>query len=372
MASYDSLAKNMHRAAVVEMHLLRPERPILYLDDETAGATRYFMSREVPPERLVPVNFCPRAVQEIRSLTGVDGVVRDVDALVQETPCDAYSVVWLDYVRRTCTTEVMVAALRAAPHVCITLSTRALKASDIEDLTSRAKRVASVLERPHPYKGRGNVSNMVRFSLARRSTAEGVDTDVAAETCGDVAVQEEREPTDETGGAASWSVGDKVFVEWRRKSWLTAVVVEVGCDGGRGDAIRVRFDCDGKILKVSPRMTRENKTRTCMKRHLGALVGIPLALWDARGRKGLADTRKVGKRAVFKIGRMFYGKNERLTLNAVFKDGTICKRDEPFLITPEQALCWMMQAPRATADARRDGVRSGYPSPRTRARARCS
>ena len=47
MASYDSLAKNMHRAVVVEMHLLRPERPILYLDDETAGATRYFMSRDV-------------------------------------------------------------------------------------------------------------------------------------------------------------------------------------------------------------------------------------------------------------------------------------------------------------------------------------
>ena len=325
MQTYEYLTKNIHRSCVVEMYLTLPDRPIVYLDDHNAGATRYFLSRNVPPEHLVPVNLRSDAIDSIRDLTGVCGVADDIDSFVATASHDAYSVVWLDYVRRTCPTDVMKNALRAAPYVCVTLSLRATTTDDVEDLKARARRVARVLECPHPYKGKSGVCNMLKFSLARlcdRESAEEKDVE-----------KEVTEPV-----TPQVSEGDKVFVHWRRRNWLTAVVVE----NVSREALRVRFDCDGVIAKVPRAQTLKNTTRTLMDDYLGSSVGIPIKLWDARGRKDLTETKKIGRRAIFKLGRKFRGDNERLTLNAVLKDGTLCRRDEPFLITPEQAMCWLL------------------------------
>lgn len=168
MGSYDSIAKNVHRATVLE--LAGKDGNILYIDDEDASMTKFCLARGVAAGRLVPVNKSSVAVA---SACGVCGWRGDIDQyLVNCCTPDSYGVVWLDYQSRTVRGYVLEAALRIAPFVMITLSTlREAAASVVERAVASVRAVGGEMpEDPVRYRGRSGIVNMVRVLVTRPST----------------------------------------------------------------------------------------------------------------------------------------------------------------------------------------------------------
>ena len=123
--SYEFLTKNIQRSAVLQMYLSHDVRkPIVYLDDENAGATTFFLKSGVPRKHLTPVNFSTYEASRIRETTRVTCVVQSIDEYVFGVPEDSCGVVWLDYMCRTFSNDVIQRCLKVAHNVSVTLSTR--------------------------------------------------------------------------------------------------------------------------------------------------------------------------------------------------------------------------------------------------------
>jgi hypothetical protein len=117
-ASFD---KQSHRERIYQMSKSSNEC-IVYLDDENAGATQYFLNRGVAGKRLVPVNHETNACDAIFKTTGVEAICMDIFEFVSTTR-RPFAVVWFDM---TCTLNkfpLEQAFLANAKQIAITLST---------------------------------------------------------------------------------------------------------------------------------------------------------------------------------------------------------------------------------------------------------
>ena len=325
---YEFLNKRKHRA-VVHVLYLETRRRIVYLDDEHAGATSFFLSAGVPKRHLHPVNFAPAAAEEASRASGVACVCADVDTHMATLKTDSCGVVWLDYTKRTVTRDALREALRVAPHVFVTMSVRGVdRARHVAEVV-KLVRAVGVLEEASKYRGASDVMNMATFHARRRSraTAEeetGAKGSVAEETIKD---------------AARYAAGDRVVVTWRDGALLTAVVV---ADAGEGaDDVRVRFDCDGVEVpvpcgKVAP--NAEDVAEEDMDALVGTTLLIPTKMW--RTAEGYTHVKRVGKKMAFRVVKRYYNGN-RFTLSGVSKTtGRPLPRHESWTLTYDQARCF--------------------------------
>lgn len=175
-SKYESPIKRTHRASVLE--LAHGSRfPLLYLDDETGGATSFFLERHVSTKRLCPVNFCPTAVRGIEKRTRVDAVCANIDHVVKTARAQRkrYSVVWLDYECTKVRKNVLQDALAVAPFVVITLSARGVSKEIAVPVLERtvAEAGGRLLEDPVKYKGASDIKNMLRAVVASHSVCSG-------------------------------------------------------------------------------------------------------------------------------------------------------------------------------------------------------
>lgn len=330
--SYEFLTKNFQRAAVLQMYLSQDERKaIIYLDDQQAGATSFFLSNGVPRKHLVPVNFSQTEASEITERTGIKCVVRCIDDYVFDVPNDSCGVVWLDYMCRTFRDNVLQQCLAVAPHVSVTLSTRGRKRSDIvADIRRVAKKYGSLLESPAFYRGKSDVENMVRFAITRRTveTLPRSKTPKARTTTGALP------PT-------SLSVGEKVYVDWRRNVWLTGVVASVNETRER---VTVTFDCDGMSKEVAMSRVRRNTdvpSEARLNTVIGKTIRMPTSLWKGSKVIGYDNVKTIGKRFMFRVTKRYAGKN-RFGVSAISKlNNRPMTPMEKFTLSYEQIACFL-------------------------------
>ena len=331
--SYEFLTKNFQRAAVLQMYLSQDERkPIVYLDDKHYGATSFFLSNGVPRKHLVPINFSQTEASEITEKTGIKCVVRCIDDYVFDMTDDSCSVVWLDYMCRTFSDKVIQQCLAVAPHVSVTLSTRGRQRSDIvADVRRVAKKYGSLLESPVFYKGKSDVENMVRFAITRR-TVEPLPRSKTPKV---------RTTKDVLPPPTSLSVGDKVYVDWKRNVWLTGVVASVN---GKRERVTVTFDCDGTTKEVAMSRVRRNAdvpSETRLNTMIGKTIRMPTSLWNGSKMAGYDNVKTMGKRFMFRVTKRYAGKN-RFGVSAISK---VSNRPmtpmEKFTLSYEQIACFL-------------------------------
>ena len=221
---YDTPAKKMHRASVLALHRETSGRPLLYVEDEHAGATRFFLHEGVYD--LIPVNWEPRDALAIRETTGVAAVCSEVGAHLARLPDDSCSVVWLDLMKVGVVTETVVHALRVAPYVCVTLSTRGVeRQTQCETLLAQMRSVGRMVEHPCVYEGAGGSVNMLKFVLkrGREASSEVIDLtmDETEHTTENVEDTQKRVEED-------WAVGDRMKVWWpRHATWYHGKVANL-------------------------------------------------------------------------------------------------------------------------------------------------
>lgn len=338
MMPYEFLAKNLQRAAIRQMYLAQGgTRPIVYLDDEHAGATTFFLNDGIPREHLIPVNFSKESAQQITRTTNVACVAQSIDEYVFSLSDVACSVVWLDYMCRTLNDRVVGQCLKLAPYVSITLSTRGRQRSDtMNDVRRVAKKYGTLIETPVFYKGKSDIANMVRFVIGRHNAS--------TREAGNVTSAEMTSKKKVEGRATAVEVqetyhhGDKVYVDWRGETWLTGVVVDA-----RHDRVRITFDCDGRTSWVSIADVRRN-TDTPNDRRLDRVIGttirMPKALWRDTKCKGYNDVKTSGKAFLFRVSKRYVGKN-RFAVSAISKtNNRPMTKLENFTLSYEQIACF--------------------------------
>lgn len=325
---YDFVAKEMHRAALVALHRQHPHLPIIYLDGECGEATTAFINDwGIPGRLLLPVNFDPSVIAMIREKhPNVKGCVGDINVILREAEDDTFSAVWLDYMCRfnkDVHVDVFKDALRVAPFVSITFSTRAIdKGMLTHEIMTKIRRVGKTLESITPYKGKSDVENMVKFTLAR-----GKEED-SEEEGGDEG--DEGDESDEELPAPN----DKVFVMYRGVD-LTAVVLDTNDDD---DRVLVRFDYDADQRWVDTDKVLKNTEEIDMTPLIGKEIAPPLKIFK-HGTKGYDTVKRNKKHMFFTIGKRHRG-TARYTIHAVKKDGTVEKTSERWTVSPEEAVCW--------------------------------
>ena len=164
---FDHFTKALQRgqllAAYNETH-----RRLIYLEDESAGATMFFLKYGIPPKHLVPVNKSAAHVKKIAHKTGVNAVHADIDEYVSKGEPDSASAVWLDYMQRTYDTSAVQNALRVSPFVFVNFSTRGMMYEDFktsfERDISKVGRFSIELAR---YTGKSDIMNMA-FCIIKR------------------------------------------------------------------------------------------------------------------------------------------------------------------------------------------------------------
>lgn len=302
----------------------------MYLDDECAGATLYFLERGIPTKHLRPVNFSSRDAVTVRARSGVPCVTSSIDDYVMQLGDDACSVVWLDYMSRTLHVDVLRTCLRVAPYVSITLSARGLNHETLLcDVRSVSKKCGVLLERPTFYKGKSDVTNMVKFIVSRRKAPEEeTRTEVEEEEKSPEVVEKEWHP-----------VGERVYVQWGGRSGrkLTGVIVA-------SDATRcwVRLHHSGEIRWIPlARVHRDTKVPTDrqLNRVVGKTIQIPRRLWS-NGTKGYNDVKRVRDHFVFRVAKRYAHKN-RFAVSAISKThDRPMGRLENFTLSYEQIACY--------------------------------
>ena len=318
--SYEFMNKDVQRSAVYSIYRRCATRnPILFLDDESAGACTFFIDAGVPVEHVHPVNFCRAHADAITRKTSVACACDDIDSHLVTLPDDSYSVVWLDYMRTTIDVEVLRDALRVAPNVSVTLSLRGVGRNDNEKHIRKLVKKVGTLMLLTTYKGKGGVENMLSFIVSR---AVDVPEPVVEETA---------EKTTHT-----FSVDDRVVVKWRRGPFLTGIVVEV-CE----THVRVVFDCDG-VEKWMPVNTVEPNcdvhTTTAMNALVGKTLLIPSKLWSTT--TGYEDVKKVGKKLAFRVMKRYYN-GDRFTIAGISKrNNRPLRKVEAWTLTYDQGMCF--------------------------------
>lgn len=320
--AYEFMNKDVQRSAVYSMYRRCATRnPILFLDDESAGACTFFIDAGVPPEHVQPVNFCRAHADAITRKTGIPCACDDIDLHLTTLPDDSCSVVWLDYMRTTIDVDVLRDALRIAPNVSVTLSLRGVGRDDNEKHIRKLVKKVGTLMLLTTYKGKGGVENMLSFIVSR---AVDVPTPIVKETAERTAVEH------------TFSVDDRVVVQWRRDTFLTGIVLEV-CE----THVRVVFDCDG-VKKWMPMHTVEPNchvhTPTTMNALIGKTLLIPSKMWSTR--KGYEDVKTVGKKLAFKVMKRYYN-GDRFTIAGISKHNSRpLRKMEAWTLTYDQAMCF--------------------------------
>ena len=319
--SYEFMNKDVQRSAVYSMYRRCATRnPILFLDDESAGACTFFIDVGVPVEHVHPVNLCRAHADAITRKTGVACACDDIDSHLTTLPDDSCSVVWLDYMRTTIDVDVLRDALRIAPNVSVTLSLRGVGRNDNEKRIRKLVKKVGTLMLLTTYKGKGGVENMMSFIVSR-----------AADVPEPAVVDANAEET-----AHTFSVDDRVVVKWRRDTFLTGFVVEV-CE----THVRVVFDCDG-VDKWMPVHTVEPNcdvhTTATMNAMVGTTLLIPSKLWSTK--KGYEDVKTVGRKLAFKVLRRYYN-GDRFTIAGISKhNNRPLRKAEAWTLTYDQAMCF--------------------------------
>ena len=166
--AYEFMNKDVQRSVVYSMYRrCATRKPIVFLDDESAGACTFFLEAGVPADDIHPVNFTRTHADAIARKTGIACARDDIDSHLTTLSDDSHSVVWLDYVRTTLDVEVLRDALRVAPNVSVTLSLRGVGRDDYEKRVRKlVKRVGTLMSLTR-YKGRGGVENMMSLIVSR-------------------------------------------------------------------------------------------------------------------------------------------------------------------------------------------------------------
>lgn len=355
MGAYSTPIKNAHRATVIELaNADAPRATILYLDDEEAGATQYFLERGVPAFRLHAVNFSASACDKIRKLfPSVTVTCADINDLMSSHREEGvhHGVVWLDYTCRGISKEVLTNAGSVASYVMATLSMRGVHDDTIiPDLikTIGACKMRFV-ESPARYQGKNGILNMLRFVAGGKNNNAPRNKETVA-------------PHDR-----HVDVGQRVTIYWAGdKTWYEGTIV-----GSRAHSHLIRYD-DGEtkwhclsrytwdfaskmsaktkpIVQETPATptsvattTSRRDTTPDVSKLIGQYVHMPKTLW---AKKGLRDYHGVKRdsrgRLSFQIIRTHYKTN--LAVRAIMKHSKMPKPAlETWYLTARNVFDYMM------------------------------
>lgn len=315
MSAYDFLVKNTHRAGVLEMHLMCTEKkPIVYLDDEMGGATEFFLRRGVKKKNLIPVNYAKQAASVITCLHNVRAIHNDITAHMKTMEEDSCSVVWLDFMCRTVDPVAIRHALRIAPYVYITISSRGTdKHAQCNAIGVTVNKYGKFLERPCAYKGKSGIENMLKFVVSRK---------VAPVPCKHI---------EETVGVLP--IHSHVQVWWPgNRAWFSACVV-----ASNDRMVQVRYELDGIEMW-------HNTEDTCIREYqipndedisgcVGTTVLLPMEVWN-KYPTGYDSVKVVGKAFAFKVASTYHKK--RFSVNAIDKRNRPMTRLEGWTLSYEQ------------------------------------
>jgi hypothetical protein len=325
--AYEFMTKDVQRSTVCSMYKrCATRKPIVFLDDEHAGACAFFSGEGVPREHLHPVNFSRVHADAITRKTSITCACDDIDSHLNTLSDDSCSVVWLDYMRTTLDVEVLRDALRVAPEVSVTLSLRGVARTDNEKYIRRLVKKVGVLMQLSTYKGKGGVENMMSFIISRAQHVASRRT----ETVNDETIMEEE--------AHTFAVNDRVVVDWRRNISLTAVVLEVS-----ETHVRVVFDCDG-VEKWMPLHKVQSNCITPSSKTLDTLIGttllVPSKLWSMKEMKGYEEVKVVGKKLAFRVVKRYHN-GDRYTIAGISKrNDRPLRKNEDWTLTYDQASCY--------------------------------
>lgn len=160
----DIASKQAHRALFLwcAMHsngAEHDERPVLYLDGEAGGLTRFMLDNGFPPKRLVPCNNNATTCAHIKSLTGVDVICADIEELAMASHTGMYRVVWFDM---TGTNVQLLDVAHVADYVQVTVNTRT-ETLEVKESVLRASAEAIGLKAIDISKYRGGTSRSLNM-----------------------------------------------------------------------------------------------------------------------------------------------------------------------------------------------------------------
>jgi hypothetical protein len=340
---YNFLAKDLHRLAVLGCFKWNCTAPILYLDGEEGEATEFFREMKVPKKYLKPVNMKWGVIDHIKSTYGVQGICGDINTIIYNMANDSCSVIWLDYM---CTyndnyLKIIKQSLCVAKYVLGTFSTImvANKQKVIDHIGYQLGKFSQHEDSgPSAYKGAGGKENMLKFGPITRRPVKSVDSEQtmesdSLETESTISSQGHTFEDHTSEHHIDIDVGSKVLVDYRG-TWLTAVVTETS-----DDSFFVLFDYDGKEKEMPKCKVILNTETIDTSSMIGKEIAMPVCLWkDISGYKEIKRNRK---KLCFKIGSRYY-KKDHLKIYGIYKDGKIHKQAEKWLISPEQAKCWIV------------------------------
>jgi len=328
--AYEFMNKDVQRSTVCSMYKRCDTRkPIVFLDDESAGGCTFFLVEGIPSEHIHPVNFSRVHADAISRKSGILCACDDIDSHLTTLSDDSYSVVWLDYMRRSIDVDVLRDALRVAPNVSVTLSLRGVARTDNEKHIRKLVKKAGTLMQLTTYRGKGGVENMLSFIVSR------VQQPIASRR-----VERMNDDTTMEDEAQTFAVDDRVIVDWRRNTFLTGVVLEVS-----ETHACVVFDCDGVEMWM-PLHTLQTNRNVHTSKTLDTLIGktllVPSKLWSMEKIKGYENVKVVGKKLAFKVVKRYYN-NNRFTIAGISKrnDRQLCT-NEAWTLTYDQASCYAM------------------------------
>ena len=328
--AYEFPNKNMQRLMAYGLYKECPDhKPIVFLDDENAGACKYFMNEGIPKQHLKPVNYIATHAAAITKTSGVPCACDNINAYLYSLTTDSHSAVWLDYTCTTVDDTVLREALRVAPRVMVNTSLRGL-VRDINDkyIRNLVNKVGVLRLGPYSYKGKAGVDNMMSF-IVDRSTDDGVKAPGYPRT---------REKDLDIDDTPTFRVNDSVAVAWRGHTSLTAVVL-----GTSGNQVRVKFDCDGVVKWMSMGKVTHHRAE-CDATKLNALVGetilLPTKLWSAQKTTGYGDVKVVGKKLAFMVAKRHYNSTRYAIAGISKRDNHPLRKREAWTLTYEQVRCY--------------------------------
>ena len=336
--AYEFPNKTMQRLMVHGMYRECPEgKPVVFLDDENAGACTYFLNDGIPAQHLKPVNHCGTHATAITKTSGIPCTCDDIGAHLTSLPDDSHSVVWLDYTCTTVDIAVLRQALRVAPRVMVNTSLRGVaRDAHFKHIRNLVGKVGTLRLGPYSYKGKAGIENMMSFIVnrypdggarARKRDAGSEGLDRAGRTT-----------DDEVQATPTFRANDSVAVAWRGHKSLTAVVMDTS-----DDQVQVVFDCDGAVKWMPLSKVTHHRTE-CSRTKLDAFVGktilVPKKLWSGKKMTGYGDVKVVGKKLAFMVVKRYYNGN-RYTIAGISKrDNRPLRKREAWTITYEQACCF--------------------------------
>ncbi len=168
--SFDGVAKTRVRGGVLSLSNLGSRKgKIVYLDDGSAGGTRFFLSSGVEKSRLVPVNWRRDDCDAITASTGVNAICASLAEYLSSLDGHV-DMVWFDGMTRTLDPCIVREALRVSPFLEVTLSTRGASHLDVVEGANKVVRKSKgrISSSPMRCEGKSGIANMVHLSITRR------------------------------------------------------------------------------------------------------------------------------------------------------------------------------------------------------------